>query len=189
MRGNYGVWLMEFKDLPRHVQDAIRRCDMMTEPVSEAVESLDLTWEITGGNLAELDHTLGQWEGPNWRTIHNDGPASHRYHRFVLRHFHNFLASAVAAVAHAERVIGCLKGLAPGLYKEFDARLTAVNTSESFRLLCCLRDYAIHTGHHTTVLVIRGSETPGRRSKGPCRFRYWSSAGLYQQREKTRTLP
>jgi hypothetical protein len=149
----------EFNDLPPHIQAAIRRREAVTRRIHDAVDSLDLTWEIAGGNLAELDRAILAWEGDKWRTLHQNRPAKHQYHRRLLRLFPNFLSSAVSAVWHAERIAARLENVAPELSAQFDARLTRLQASEDHRLLDCLRDYAIHTGHHSTVLVLQGVQT------------------------------
>jgi hypothetical protein len=151
---------LDFDDLPPHIQAAIKRRDAVTRPVHEAIDALDLTWEITGGNLGELDQALRTWEGDGWRNIHEDGAAQHRYHRQVLRLFHNFLSSALSAVEHAKGIVAELKGVAPDhLSDEFADRRDGLEGSAHYRLLDCLRDYAIHRGHHSTVLVLRGVQT------------------------------
>jgi hypothetical protein len=146
---------MEFKDLPQHVQEAIARREAVTKPLRTAIESLDLSWEITRGNLAELDSTLKEWEGQNWRAIHNDAAARYRYHRLILRQFHNFLASAVSAIDHARPLVSRLRHVAPDLSTEYVARLEGLTDSDRYHVLKRLRDYAIHRGHHATVLVLR----------------------------------
>lgn len=151
----------QFDTFPPHIQAAIRRRDAVTRRIHDALASLGLTWEIAGGNLADMDRALGTWEGDKWRTIHQDVPAKHRYHRYLLRLFHNFLSSAVSAVWHAERIVGRLKHIAPDLSAEFAHRLTRLHASENYRLLRCLRHYAVHTGHHSTVLVLQGVEAEG----------------------------
>ena len=151
---------VEWKDLPPHVQEAITRREAFTSPISTAIESLGFTWEIAGGNLAEIDRALKVWEGDGWRAIHNDAATKHRYHRDLLRLFHNFLSSAVAAVWHAERIVGGLKTVAPELSQGFKSRIAVVAASDAFLLLRQLRDYAIHTAHHPTVLKLQDASSP-----------------------------
>ena len=147
---------MEPESLPRHIQEAIKRRDAVTRPVHDSLAALDLTWEIAGGNLAELEQALRIWEGKQWVEVHQ-GATAHKYHRYLLRLFHNFLSSAVAAVWHAERIVGRVKHLAPDLSNDFSRRLMALRASQYYCFLDRLRDYAIHAGHHVTVLVTRGA--------------------------------
>jgi hypothetical protein len=147
-----------FEDLPPEIQAAVKRRDAVTQPLMDGVKSIDLTWEIAGGNMAELNTALLVWEGKGWERIHQDAVATHRYHRLLLRLFHNFLSSSVSTMWHAEQLVSKLKGVAPPLEAQFRQRKNRIQASEPFRLLLCLRDYAIHTGHHLTELVLRGSE-------------------------------
>jgi hypothetical protein len=151
---------VEFEDLPPHIREAIIRREAFTSPISSAIESLGFTWEIAGGNLAEIHRALTVWEGDGWRGMHNEGAAKHRYHRELIRLFHNFLSSAVSAVWHAKRIAGRLRNVARELSEGFKRRMAVVAASDAFLLLEQLRDYAIHTGHHLTVLVLQGASTP-----------------------------
>ena len=144
------------EDLPAHIQDAIKRRESQTRPIHSAIEALDLTWEITGGNMAELERALQVFEGDRWKEVHDHGPATHGYHRHVLRLFHNFLAASVSTVWHAERIVGRIKNIAPELSDEFSRRIIKLQASPDFCFLDRLRDYAIHAGHHITVLVFQG---------------------------------
>ena len=101
----------EFDDLPPEKQAAIEQREAVTQPIYNAVTSLDLTWEIARGNLADLERALRPWEGVSrtWRTLHRDQSAMNQgHHRLVLRRFHNFLGSAASAVWHAERIVARL---------------------------------------------------------------------------------
>lgn len=149
---------MEFDQLPPHVQEAITRRQAFTSPISGAIESLDLTWEIAGGNLTQIYRAMDKWEGDGWRQIHLDGSVKHSYHRELLRLFHNFLSSALASVWHAERMVGRLKTVAPELFQQFGTRVEVFAASDAFLLLGVLRDYAIHTGHHVTVLMLQSAQ-------------------------------
>ena len=136
----------DFDDLPLEVQASIKRRDAVTQPLHEAIQSLDLTWEIVRGSMADLDGALRIWEGPSWRNMHNDAPGKHRYHRQLLRLFHNFLASAVSTVSHAVRIVSGLREVAPR---------------------ACLRDCAIHTGHLRLFSCYRRCE-PTQALMAPC---------------------
>jgi hypothetical protein len=151
---------VDFDELPPHVQEAIRRREAFTSPIFRAIDSLGLTWEIAGGNLTEIYRSIEKWEGDGWRRIHLDGMVKHSYHRELLRVFHNFLSSAMASVWHAERMVGRLKTVAPELSEQFGSRVEVLAGSDAFLLLQLLRDYAIHTGHHVTVLTLQGGSGP-----------------------------
>jgi len=154
---------VEFEDLPPEVRLAIGLRDAVTNPLSEAIIRIDFTWDIARGNLNDMERALRPWEEGDWLSIQQDAARAHQYHRLVLRLFHNFLGSAVSAVWHAERIVSRLmrtavKDFQPDLYVSFSKRRDSLRGSQNYRVLNCLRHYAVHTGHHLTVLVLRGVE-------------------------------
>ena len=143
-----------WEDLSPEVQRAIGRRDEIAQPIFGALSALDLSWEIAVGNMSDLDRTLRAYEGSGWRSIRGRDAASFQYHRLVLRMFHNFLSASVSTMWHADRIAGRIRRHASALSAEYAQRATVLRDSPNYCLLAWLRDYAVHSGHHVTVLTI-----------------------------------
>jgi hypothetical protein len=106
---------MLLEDYPLPMQRAIKTRDAASQPLSAALQTLDVSWSILEGNAVELGKAMALFSNgaapltAGALSIWQNHGASHHYHRAIIRLFHNFLSAATAHLAHMGRHAGALK--------------------------------------------------------------------------------
>lgn len=149
--------MADFDSLPAPLQRAIVARDAAVEPFSPTIDSLDVSWGIVNGNLAELLATLAVFDTDDplraaafWQRPH---PEKHSYYCEVVRRLHNVLSAAVAYLDHTRRAAALLKRFAPHEFQAYSDRQAVLE--ERLGFLIAVRDFSIHCGAHQSVLTLR----------------------------------
>lgn len=149
--------MTDFASLPPPLQRAITARDIALEPFHPTIDSLDVSWGIVKGNIAELLATLDVFDTDDSARAaalwHQTPPIKHKYHLDIVRRLHNVLSAAVAHLEHTRRVASLVKRFAPDIYQMYCQRQDRLD--ERLGFLTAIRDFSIHAGAHQSALTLR----------------------------------